>query len=353
MSGRQCESMHAAEAEFAEHTRRLAKVSARLGVRFLGLGATPKTPLPNLPWMPKQRYRVMRQIMESTGRLGHRMMQQTATVQANFDYASESDARSKLRTSLALSPVLIAMAANSPILDGKDTGFKSFRAHIWTDTDPARCGLLPFVFDTEGIFHAYANYALDVPMYFVARGGRLLPTAGMTFRQFLRHGLDGERATLADWATHLTTLFPESRLKTYVEVRSADGQPQNRVMAIPALLKGLLYSDDCLDAAWALFRSWSLADRREATEAAAKHGLEAVVRRHRLLDYARDVLAIASAGLKEQRRLDASGGDESIYLSELAHDLERGVSPADRILVDWRGAWAGDVAELVAYSAYR
>jgi len=352
MSGRQCESVHAAQAEFSEHVARLVRVSSRLGVRFLGLGATPKTALPNLPWMPKQRYRIMRLIMATTGRLGHRMMQQTATVQANFDYASESDARHKLRTSLALSPVLIAMAANSAIVDGKDTGFKSFRAHIWTDTDPARCGLLPFVFDTEALFHAYAAYALEVPMYFVARGGRLLPTAGMSFHQFLRHGLDGERATLADWATHLTTLFPESRLKTYVEVRSADGQPQGRVMAIPALLKGLLYSDDSLDAAWALFRSWSLTDRREATEAAAKEGLDAVVRRHRLLDYARDVLAIAAAGLREQNVRNAAGNDESIYLSELARDLESGFAPADRVLAAWHGPWAGDVSELVRYAEY-
>jgi glutamate--cysteine ligase len=291
--------------------------------------------------------------METTGRLGHRMMQQTATVQANFDYASEADARQKLRVSMALSPVLIAIAANSPIIDGKDSGFKSFRAHIWSDTDPARCGLLPFVFDTEGLFHAYADYALEVPMYFVVRGGRMLPSSGMTFRQFLRHGLEGERATLADWATHLTTLFPESRLKTYVEVRSADGQPQNRVMAIPALLKGLLYSSEALDATWSLLRPWSVTDRREATESAAKEGLSATVRRHKLLDYARDVLAIAAEGLKVQGLRDAAGNDESVYLAELTRDLENGVAPADRTLAAWRGAWGGDLHKLAAASAYR
>ena len=353
MSGRQCKTMHEANVEFTEHVARILRVGDKLGATFLGLGATPKTPLGKLPWMPKQRYRIMRRIMETTGRLGHRMMQQTATVQANFDYSSESDARQKLRVSMALSPVLIAMAANSPIIDGKDSGFKSFRAHIWSDTDPARCGLLPFVFDTEGLFHAYADYALEVPMYFVARSGRLITTAGMTFRQFLRHGLEGEHATLADWATHLTTLFPESRLKTYVEVRSADGQPQNRVMAIPALLKGLLYSAESLDAAWSLFRPWSVTDRREATESAAKDGLSATVRRHKLLDYARDLLAIAAAGLKEQDARDAAGNDESVYLAELTRDLEAGVAPADRILAAWRGPWAGDVRKLAAYSAYR
>jgi glutamate--cysteine ligase len=352
MSGRQCVSIHDANAEFSAHVERLTEVSERLGVRFLGLGATPKTPLENLPWMPKQRYRIMRRIMEGTGRLGHRMMQQTATVQANFDYSSEADARGKLRASMALSPVLIAMCANSAILDGRDTGFKSFRAHVWTDTDPARCGLLPFVFDAESLFHAYAAYALEVPMYFVARAGRFLPSSGMTFRHFLRHGLDGERATLADWATHLTTLFPESRLKTYLEVRSADGQPQDRVMAIPALLKGILYSDDAVDAVWALFRSWSLTDRREATEAAAKEGLSASVRRHTLLDYARDVLEIATVGLKSQSLRDAAGNDETVYLAALARDLAEGVSPADRVLAAWRGPWAGDSRALVDYAAY-
>ncbi len=353
LSGRQCETMHEANAEFAAHVERILRASDRLGVRFLGLGATPKTPLGELPWMPKQRYRVMRRIMETTGRLGHRMMQQTATVQANFDYASEDDARRKLRASMALSPVLIAMAANSPILDGKDTGFKSYRAHVWTDTDAARCGLLPFVFDSDAIFHAYAEYALDVPMYFVARGGRLLPSAGMTFRHFLRHGLDGERATLADWATHLTTLFPESRLKTYIEVRSADGQPQNRVMAIPSLLKGILYSDDATDAVWSLFRPWSLTDRRDATELAAKEGLTATVRRHRLLDYARDVLEIATAGLRAQGRRNSEGADESVYLSALAQDLGAGVSPADHLLAGWRGPWAGEIRGLLDYATFR
>jgi glutamate--cysteine ligase len=353
LSGKQCVTMHEANAEYAAHVERIRRASDRLGVRFLGLGATPKTALPDLPWMPKQRYRIMRRIMETTGRLGHRMMQQTATVQANFDYASESDARRKLRTAMALSPVLVAISANSPILDGKDTGFKSFRANVWTDTDPARCGILPFVFDSDALFHAYTDYALDVPMYFVARAGRLLPSAGMTFRHFLRHGLDGERATLADWATHLTTLFPESRLKTYVEVRSADGQPQGRVMAIPALLKGILYSDDALDAVWSLFRAWSVTDRRDAAAAAAKEGLAATVRRHRLLDYARDVLAIATAGLRDQDCRNADGVDETLYLADLAHDLAAGVAPADNLLAGWHGPWAGDIRALIDHATFR
>jgi glutamate--cysteine ligase len=348
MSGKQCESMHEAHDEFVDHCARLASVSKRLGVAFLGLGATPLTPLENLPWMPKQRYRIMREIMTTTGRLGHRMMQQTATVQGNFDYESEDDARRKLRVSLALSPVLVAVSANSPVIDGKDSGFKSFRAHVWTDTDARRCGLLPFAFETESIFRAYVEYALDVPMYFVAREGRLLPSDGMTFRTYLAKGLSHHRATLADWETHLTTLFPEARLKTYIEVRSADGQPQDRVIAIPTLLKGILYENDCLDAAWDLLGRWPLADRLEAATSAAKDGLAARVGRHSLQSYAREVVAIAIEGLRRQRRLDPQGLDETQYLTRLQADVDAGRCPADQALATWR-----DKAQsLIALAAY-
>lgn len=349
MSGKQCETMHEAHEEFVAHCSRLALVSRRLGVVFLGLGATPLTPLEKLPWMPKQRYRIMREIMSSTGRLGHRMMQQTATVQGNFDYESEEDARRKLRTSLALSPVLVAISANSPLIDGKDSGYKSFRAHVWTDTDPRRCGLLPFAFETQGLFRAYVEYALDVPMYFLARDGQLLPSEGMTFREYLAKGLSGHRATLADWATHLTTLFPESRLKTYIEVRSADGQPPDRVIAIPALLKGVLYESDCIDAAWDLFSRWTLSERLEAAAAAAKDGLAARVGRHSLQSYAHEVVAIAAEGLRRQRRLDAQGRDETQYLAVLESDVAAGICPADSALAAWRKG----VKSLLSFAAYR
>jgi glutamate--cysteine ligase len=349
MSGRQCESMHEAHDEFIDHCARLASVARRLSVAFLGLGATPLTPLEKLPWMPKQRYRIMREIMRSTGSMGHRMMQQTATVQGNFDYESEEDARRKLRVSLALSPVLVAISANSPVLDGKETGFKSFRAHVWTDTDPRRCGLLPFAFETRGIFRAYAEYALDVPMYFVAREGQLLSPEGMTFRDYLAKGLANHRATLADWATHLTTLFPESRLKTYIEVRSADGQPQDRVIAIPALLKGILYENDCLDAIWDLLGRWTLSERIETAAAAAKDGLAARVGRHSLQSYARDVVAIAAEGLRRQHCLDGQGQDETRYLGRLEADVTGGICPADQALQAWRNS----PKSLVSFASYR
>ena len=349
MSGKQCETMHDAQGEFVEHVAQLTALSTRFGIAFLGLGATPVTPLAECPWMPKQRYRIMREIMLSTGRLGHRMMQQTATVQGNFDYDSEEDARRKLRVSLALSPVLVGMFANSPILDGADTGFKSFRAHVWTDTDPRRCGLLPFAFETQSLFRAYAEYALDVPMYFLARAGELLPTGGMTFREYLARGIANHRATLADWATHLTTLFPESRLKTYIEVRSADGQPQDRVMAIPALLKGILYESDCLDATWDLLGQWTLSERIDAAAAAAKDGLSARVARHSIQTYAREVLKIAREGLRRQACTDPQGSDETVYLASLQTDVDAGVCPADRALAAWRMG----VGRLISHAAYR
>jgi len=339
MSGRPCDSLHCCDEELRTHVEQLSTVETELGVRFLGLGMTPRTPLDRAPWMPKQRYRIMRSLMAETGRLGHRMMLQTATVQANFDYGSERDAKEKFRLSMALAPVLIALSANSPVVDGRASGYKSFRAHVWTDTDPARCGTLPFAFDTEGIFGAYTEYALDVPMYFVQRAGRLLQTGGISFRSFLEKGLDGHRATLSDWTTHLTTLFPEARMKTYIESRSADGQPASRVLLAPALLKGLLYDSDCLTAAWDVLCHWSLDERREAVEQAARLGLDARVQRHRLRDYADELCQIAREGLRRQACRSEELADESDYLELLERQLREDRSPADALRPpdgDWK-----------------
>ena len=353
MSGQQCDTLHCANEELGSHVEQVVVVGAELGLAFLGLGATPKTPPESAPWMPKQRYRIMREIMSTTGRLGHRMMQQTATVQANFDYESERDARRKFRLAMAMSPVLVAMSANSPIVDGEVTGYKSFRAHIWHDTDAARCGLLPFAFDTENVFGAYARWALDVPMYFIWRDGRFLSSGGMSFRRFVSEGLAGNRATLADWATHLTTCFPEARLKTYLEVRAPDSQPVELMLATAALMKGLLYDDDCLDAAWDVISRWTLDERLVASEDAARGGLQARVRRHTLREYAHEIIGIASEGLRRQACKRADGQDERIYLDPLARDVAAGVSPADRILALWNDEWRGDIRRLVDYAAYR
>ncbi len=352
MSGRQCDSLHCAHEELRTHVEQILHVGTPLGLAFLGLGMTPKTPLEKMPWMPKQRYRIMRSFMERTGSLGHRMMLQTATVQANFDYADEADARRKLRLSMALSPLLVAMSANSPIVDGRASGYKSFRAHVWTDTDPARCGLLPFVFDAENVFGAYADWALDVPMYFVWRAGSYLDSGGMTFREFMARGLDGHRATLADWATHLTTLFPEARLKTYIEVRAPDSQGLDRMLGTPALMKGLLYDSDCLDGAWDIVRSWTFDERRQATEDCARDGLQARVRRHTAADYARELVSIALEGLRRQHIAGCGADDERRYLATVAADVGEGLCPADRILALWQGEWGGDINRLIAYAAY-
>lgn len=273
-------------------------------------------------------------------------------MQANFDYADEADAKAKFRVAMAMSPVLVAMTANSPMADGRMTGYKSYRAHVWTDTDPARCGILPFAFDTDALFAAYTRYALDVPMYFVARGPRLLPAEGRTFRDFLAHGLDGEHATLGDWATHLTTLFPEARLKSYIEVRAADGQPSQLVLATPALMKGLLYDSDCLAASWDLLCKWTLDQRRQLLVDAARDGLRADGPRYRLVDYAKELVSIAREGLRRQARLDGAGEDERVYLGELERLVLEGLCPADRFIDAWHGSWRHDFTALVHGCSY-
>ena len=352
MSGELCDSLHCADRELQEHVREILAAGQEVGVDFLGLGAVPKTPLGQLPWMPKQRYAIMREIMQSTGTLGHRMMQQTATVQANFDYSDERDAAQKMRLSMALVPVLVAVSANSPIVDGGLSGYHSFRAHVWTDTDADRCGILPFCFDTEGIFNAYTEYALDVPMYFVVRSGQLLPTNGLTFRGFLERGHEGQRATLEDWNTHLTTLFPEVRLKTYIEIRSADSQSVELMLGTPALMKGLLYDQDCMVGALDVVKGWTASQVRDLHENAARQGMTARAGRHTMADYARDIVGIAREGLRRQALLDEQGRDESIYLDRLEEDVVAGRCPADRILELWRGDWDGEIDGLLAHTRY-
>ncbi len=353
MSGQQCESLHCVNDELQRHVDEILKVGNLLGLKFLGLGIAPKTPLSRTPWMPKRRYQIMRQIMSQTGQLGTRMMGQTATVQGNFDYADERDATIKMRVGMAMGPVLVAVSANSPIVDGAATGYQSFRSHIWTDTDRARCGFLPFVFTNESLFSSYADYALDVPMYFLARRGELHEVAGATFRTFLEVGLHGERPTLADWALHLTTLFPEVRLKSYLEIRSADSQPLDLMLATPALMKGIFYDADCLAAAWDVVRQWTATELPALQDEAARHGLAAKWRRHTLKDYSLELLEIGRTGLGRQRILDAQGNDETVYLDRLEEELRRGENPATRIIRKWEREWGGQVNRLIDATAYR
>jgi glutamate--cysteine ligase len=353
MSGQQCDSLHCANEELQRHVREILAVGDALGVRFLGLGIVPKTPLDRIPWMPKQRYRIMHEIMGRTGKLGRRMMAQTATVQGNFDYSDERDALRKMRVSLAMGPVIVAMSANSPIVDGAPSGFHSYRAHIWTDTDKDRCGSLPFVFETDSLFRAYTEWALDVPMYFIWRDGHYREVGGISFRRYLESGFEGERATMADWTLHLTTLFPEVRLKTYIEVRSADSQPVDLMLGTPALVKGIFYDDDALSAAWDVVKSWNPSTLAGLQEEAARRGLGGKAGRMTLGDYARELVSIARFGLAKQARRGSGGEDETVYLERLEENVNAGRSPASAIIERWEGEWARDINALIAASAYR
>ncbi|MEO8601132.1 MAG: glutamate--cysteine ligase [bacterium] len=353
LSGELCDSVHCAAAEFAEHIDQIVTVGDRLDIAFLGLGMQPMTRVEQFERVPKNRYGIMWPYMAKVGTLGQRMMTQTATVQVNLDYSDEADAMRKLRLGMALDPILTALFANSPLSDGDLNGYASLRAHIWSDTDNARCGLLPFVFSDSAGFETYANWALDVPMYFIVRDGVWVDMTTYTFRAFLERGHQGQRATKADWAAHLTTLFPQARLKGYIELRSIDSQAPELMLAVPALTKGIFYTDDCLMGAWDLVKKWSWEERQELWRTVPRQALHARVGRFTLADAARELLAIASEGLRRQALRNAAGQDESIYLEGLETLVKRGRCPADAVIDHWRGDWQGDVQRLIAGSSYR
>jgi glutamate--cysteine ligase len=323
-----------------------------MDIIFHGLGMQTVSLLDEIEWVPKQRYRIMAPYMLKVGRLGQRMMKQTATVQANNDYSDEKDAMAKFRTGMGLAPILIAMFANSPICDGQLNGYRSFREHIWTDTDKSRSGLLKFAFLPEVSFAHYVEYALDVPMYFMIRNKRYIDMTHLTFRQFLQYGHNGERATIEDWGDHLTTLFPETRIKRYIEIRSVDSQPPDLMPALSALIKGAFYDSDCLQAAWDLVKGWSWDERMQGYLDSHKDALSTRVRRYSLLDLARELLQIAWEGLRRQHQVNDSGDDETIYLKPLKNLLDQGKCPADILLEKWEGELHHDIRRLIAYTAY-
>ena len=353
LSGEPCESIHCTYAEFDQHIRELLEVTEPLGIIFLGLGMQPVSRLEQIEWVPKQRYRIMAPYMLKVGKLGQRMMKQTATVQANIDYSDEKDAMAKFRTGMGLAPVLIAMFANSPICDGQLNGYRSFREHIWTDTDRNRSGLLKFAFAPEVSFAHYVEYALDVPMYFIVRNKNYIDMTGVTFRQFLTSGYGGERPTIEDWNDHLTTLFPETRIKRYLEIRSVDSQPPDLMPALSALVKGAFYDNDCLQAAWDLVKGWSWDERMQVYLDSHRDALAARVRRYSLLDLARELVEIAWEGLRRQNQVNDLGDDETIYLKPLKDLLSQGKCPADVLLEKWEGELHHDIKRLIAYSAYK
>ena len=332
LSGAPFDSVHDTRDELDHHFAALRPIADRLGISFLTLGMSPKWTRDETPVMPKSRYAIMARYMPEVGTRGLDMMFRTATVQANYDFASEADMVKKLRVSVALQPIATALFANSPFTDGRKNGYLSDRSNVWRDTDNNRAGMLPFVFEQGMGFERYVDYALDVPMYFIKRGDVYHDVAGSSFRDLLdgRHPVrPGERATLSDWANHLSTIFPEVRLKTFLEMRGADTGPMPYLTALPALFAGLLYAPASLDAAWDLVKPWTTVERESLRADVPRLGLEAMIAGRRLREVAREVLALARAGLASRARLDADGLDESVYLDVL-DNVGPGLRPAPR-----------------------
>lgn len=355
LSGAPLETIHEICAETREHLEESKAVANGLGIGFLGLGFTPDLTRAQSPIMPKGRYVIMRRYMPLVGGKGLDMMLRTCTVQANLDFSSEADMVLKFRASLALQPLATAMFANSPFVEGRPSGFLSSRANVWTDTDPDRTGMLRFVFEEGFNFETYARYALDVPMYFVKRGDSYIDVAGRSFRAFMAGELPelpGERPTIKDWADHLTTLFPEVRLKQYLEMRGADSGSSSRLAALPALWTGIFYDNAALHAAWDLCKAWSPESREQLRRDAARTGLKGAVEGRPIKDVAADLVAIAKEGLKRRARISPCGKDETGYLAELEEIADSGLTPADRLLELYNGPWQGDVSRAYEDFAY-
>jgi glutamate--cysteine ligase len=357
LSGAPLETIHQTCDEVNEHLRQVREVADRIGVGFIGLGAAPIWKHEDMPMMPKGRYRLMTDYMDRVGTLGKTMMYRTCTVQVNLDFASEADMVKKLRVALALQPVATALFANSPFIDGAPNGHKSWRSRVWRDLDADRTGMLPFVFEDGFGFQAWVDYALDVPMYFVYRDGKYIDALGQSFRDFLKGrlpALPGEVPTLSDWADHLTTLFPEARIKKFIEMRGADGGPWRRLCALPAFWVGLMYDQGALDAAWDLVKGWDAETRDALRVAASVHALDAKVGQIDMHELAREVLEIAEAGLDARAREGAGGliPDETHFLSALKESVETGKVPADELLEHYRTDWAGDLTRIYGEYSY-
>ena len=355
LSGAPVETVHQTCSELMAHLAQVKEVARPLGIGFLGLGMTPNWSRAEIPIMPKGRYRIMTAYMPKVGGHGLDMMYRTCTVQTNLDYSGEADMVKKLRVSLALQPAATAMFANSPFTEGKPNGFLSFRSEIWRDTDPDRSGMLPWAFEPGMGFERYVDYALGVPMYFVKRGERYIDVAGQSFRDLMRGrlpGLPGERATISDWANHISTIFPEVRLKRYLEMRGSDGGPWRRLPALPAYWAGLLYDDHSLDAAWDLVKNWTAEQRQQFRNDVPKLGFAATVAGHSALEVAKTTLALARQGLARRRRLDAAGNDESRHLQSIEDYATRGITPAEELLQKFNGSWQRSVEPVFKEYAY-
>ncbi len=355
LSGDLLDNLHQTCSEVHQHLAEVRAVAEPLGIGFIGLGFHPTAQREDIEWMPKARYVIMRNYMPKVGTLGHDMMKRTCTVQVNLDFADEADMVAKFRASLALQPIATAMFANSPFVEGRPCGHLSYRAQVWTDTDPDRTGMLPWVFESGMGFERYVDWMLDVPMYFVRRNGHYIDVAGQSFRDFLAGrlaALPGERPTLTDWEDHLTTAFPEVRLKRFLEMRGADGGPWRRLCALPAFWVGLLYDADSLAACLELTAGWSPAARAQLRLDAARIGLAAEIGGRSVRDIARQLLDLAHAGLARRQRLDAGGENETGFLNTLREIVDSGQTPAERKLAAWKGPWQQSLDPLFREFAY-
>ncbi|WP_296718377.1 glutamate--cysteine ligase [Erythrobacter sp.] len=354
LSGAPLENLHQTCAETGRHLEQVKAVGEKCGVSYLGLGMWPDKTREELPIMPKGRYDIMLRHMPRVGTMGLDMMLRTCTIQVNLDYSSEADMVKKFRVGLALQPLATALFANSPFTEGKPNGFLSYRSHIWSDTDPHRTGMLPFVFEDGFGYERWARYMLDVPMYFVFRDGKYIDAAGLSFRDFLDGKLSvlpGERPTQSDWWDHLSTAFPEVRLKSFLEMRGADGGPWNRICALPAFWVGLLYDQGALDAAWDLVKGWTMEEREALRNAAPRLALDAPVPGGGTLrDIGREALAIAHKGLAARARLNSSGDNETGFLEALDEIVASGKVPAQRLLDAYHGEWNGDISRVYEQS---
>ena len=355
LSGAPLRTIHGTCEEVNQHLAEVRSVAEEIGAGFIGLGATPDWRHEDMPVMPKGRYGIMMRYMPKVGSHGLQMMFRTCTVQVNLDFADEPDMVKKLRVGLALQPVATALFASSPFFEGVPNGFLSWRGRVWRDVDPDRSGMLPFVFEDGFGFERYVDYALDVPMYFVYRDGKYIDAAGQSFRDFLRGdlpALPGEKPSLSDWADHLTTIFPEARLKKFIEMRGADGGPWRRICALPAFWVGLLYDQHALDTAWEIAKDWTAEERERFRRDAAEFGLKAEIRGRPMRDLAIELLGIAKGGLARRAQGFVFDMDETHFLNALHDSVERGETLADELLRKFRDSWRGDLSRVYAEYSY-
>ncbi len=355
LSGAPLKTIHDTCSETNRHLVQVKEICAEMGAVAVGLGFDPEWKREDIGWMPKGRYKIMKEYMPKKGTMGIDMMIRTSTVQVNLDFASEADMVRKMRVSFALQPLATALFANSPFKEGKPNGFQSYRSHIWTDTDNDRCGMLDFIFEDGFGFERWVDYMLDVPMYFIYRDGIYNDVSGLDFKDYMAgnlKGWEGKIPTQTDWDDHLTTAFPEVRLKQFIEMRGADGGPWRNICALPALWVGLLYDDEALNEAEALVNEWSVADISKMRNDVPKFGLQTMVQGRSLRDVGRDVLKISKKGLRNRNAANWSGESEEHFLAALEDVVEYGKTHAERLLESYNGEWNGDISKIYDEHSY-